>query len=114
MTLSDATATPAPEQGRTETMVVADRIVKSFGSHVVLKDISLTVNRGEVVCVIGPSGSGKSTFLRCINHLEKIDGEPSTVDGDLIGYRQHGPANTDLARSTTFEHHRVQRGQLRQ
>lgn len=71
-------------------MVVADRVVKSFGSNTVLRDISLTVNRGEVVCVIGPSGSGKSTFLRCINHLEKLDGGRLTVDGTLIGYRQRG------------------------
>ena len=71
-------------------MVVADRVVKSFGSHTVLKDISLTVNRSEVVCIIGPSGSGKSTFLRCINHLEKLDGGRLTVDGELIGYRQRG------------------------
>ena len=71
-------------------MVVADRIVKSFGSNQVLKDISISVKRGEVVCIIGPSGSGKSTFLRCINHLEKIDGGRLTVDGELIGYRQHG------------------------
>ena len=74
----------------TTTIVSAERVVKSFGSNVVLKDISLTVNRGEVVCVIGPSGSGKSTFLRCINHLEKIDGGRLTVDGELIGYRQRG------------------------
>jgi len=71
-------------------MVIADRVVKSFGSHTVLKDISLTVNRGEVVCVIGPSGSGKSTFLRCINHLEKLDGGRIIVDDELIGYRERG------------------------
>ena len=71
-------------------MVIADRVVKSFGSHTVLRDISLTVNRGEVVCVIGPSGSGKSTFLRCINHLEKLDGGRIVVDDSLIGYRQRG------------------------
>jgi len=73
-----------------EPMVIADRVVKSFGSHQVLRDISLTVDRGEVVCVIGPSGSGKSTFLRCINHLEKLDGGRIVVDGELIGYRQRG------------------------
>jgi len=71
-------------------MVLAERVVKSYGSHVVLSDISLSVARGEVVCIIGPSGSGKSTFLRCINHLERLDGGRLTVDGELIGYRQSG------------------------
>src|SRR6516164_4501452 len=42
------------------------------------------------MCIIGPSGSGKSTFLRCINHLEKIDAGRLEVDGELVGYRQHG------------------------
>jgi polar amino acid transport system ATP-binding protein len=89
MTLHNpANVNSVAEQG--ENMVVAERIVKSFGSHTVLRDISLTVKRGEVVCIIGPSGSGKSTFLRCINHLEKLDGGRLTVDGDLIGYRQRG------------------------
>ena len=81
--MSDSPASARP-------MVIADRVVKSFGSHTVLKDISLTVNRGEVVCVIGPSGSGKSTFLRCINHLEKLDGGRIIVDDELIGYRERG------------------------
>jgi len=81
--VSDSPASARP-------MVIADRVVKSFGSHTVLKDISLTVNRGEVVCVIGPSGSGKSTFLRCINHLEKLDGGRIIVDDELIGYRERG------------------------
>lgn len=71
-------------------MVLAERVVKAYGSHVVLSDISLSVDRGEVVCIIGPSGSGKSTFLRCINHLERLDGGRLTVDGELIGYRQSG------------------------
>jgi polar amino acid transport system ATP-binding protein len=48
------------------------------------------VNEGEVCCIIGPSGSGKSTFLRCINHLEKIQGGTLTVDGSLVGYRRQG------------------------
>ena len=74
----------------TAPLVIADRVVKAFGSNTVLKDISLTVNRGEVVCIIGPSGSGKSTFLRCINHLEKIDGGRITVGTELIGYRERG------------------------
>lgn len=79
-----------------EIMVVADRVQKSYGSHTVLRDISLSVKRGEVLCVIGPSGSGKSTFLRCINHLERIDAGRLSVDGELIGYRQRGDKTYEL------------------
>jgi polar amino acid transport system ATP-binding protein len=70
-------------------MVVAESVHKSFGSNHVLRGISLEVARGEVMCLVGPSGSGKSTFLRCINHLEKINSGRITVDGTLIGYREH-------------------------
>jgi polar amino acid transport system ATP-binding protein len=63
-------------------------VYKSFGRLEVLRGISLDVARGETVCIIGPSGSGKSTFLRCINHLEKIDSGHIEVNGQLIGYRQ--------------------------
>jgi polar amino acid transport system ATP-binding protein len=71
-------------------MVKAERVEKRFGRLEVLKDVSLEVARSEVVCMLGPSGSGKSTFLRCINHLEKIDGGRLSVDGNLVGYRQVG------------------------
>ncbi|OIQ78034.1 glutamine transport ATP-binding protein GlnQ [mine drainage metagenome] len=71
-------------------MVKADGVHKRFGSTEVLKGVSLEVRRGEVVCLLGASGSGKSTFLRCINHLEKIDSGRLTVDGQLVGYRQVG------------------------
>jgi polar amino acid transport system ATP-binding protein len=63
---------------------------KSFGRLEVLKGIDLEVARGEVCCLLGPSGSGKSTFLRCINHLEKINAGRLSVDGALVGYREHG------------------------
>jgi polar amino acid transport system ATP-binding protein len=63
---------------------------KSFGHTHVLKGIDLEVGRNEVMCVIGPSGSGKSTFLRCINHLEKINAGRLWVDGRLVGYRERG------------------------
>ncbi|MEV1287563.1 amino acid ABC transporter ATP-binding protein [Micromonospora sp. NPDC049679] len=71
-------------------MVRAENVHKSFGPLEVLKGIDLAVRPGEVCCVIGPSGSGKSTFLRCINHLEKINGGRIWVDGDLVGYRERG------------------------
>jgi polar amino acid transport system ATP-binding protein len=71
-------------------MVEADGVHKRFGRLEVLKGISLRVRPSEVMCVIGPSGSGKSTFLRCINHLEKIDAGKLWVDGELVGYRQRG------------------------
>ena len=54
---------------------------KEFGTNVVLKDINLSVKKGEVVVIIGPSGCGKSTFLRCLNGLEDIQGGVITVDG---------------------------------
>jgi len=77
-------------------MVRAEEVHKAYGNHHVLKGVSLDVHQGEVVCVIGPSGSGKSTFLRCINHLESIDGGRILVDGSLIGYRQAGDRLHDL------------------
>ena len=71
-------------------MVKAESVHKRFGRLEVLKGVSLEVQPGQVVCIIGPSGSGKSTFLRCINHLEKIDAGRLWVDGELVGYRQVG------------------------
>ncbi|QZY53467.1 amino acid ABC transporter ATP-binding protein [Leucobacter tenebrionis] len=71
-------------------MVKAEAVSKSYGSNLVLKSISLEVQRGEVLCLVGPSGSGKSTFLRCINHLETVNAGRLSVDGELVGYRQKG------------------------
>src|SRR5690348_16443689 len=71
-------------------MVNADHVHKRFGRLEVLKGITLEVGRGEVMCMLGPSGSGKSTFLRCINHLEKINSGRLSVDGELVGYREAG------------------------
>ncbi len=73
-----------------EPMVKSEGVHKRFGSLEVLKGISLEVRRGEVMCLLGPSGSGKSTFLRCINHLEKINSGRLSVDGELVGYREAG------------------------
>jgi len=71
-------------------MVRAEGVCKSFGRLEVLKGIDLEVARGEVMCILGPSGSGKSTFLRCINHLEKINAGLLYVDGELVGYERRG------------------------
>ncbi len=70
-----------------EPIVKASEVDKYFGKHHVLRGVSLDVGKQEVVCIIGPSGSGKTTFLRCINHLERIDGGRIEVNGHLIGYR---------------------------
>ncbi len=80
----------APTEPAPRKMVIADNVHKSFGHLEVLKGIDFEVAPGEVSVVIGPSGSGKSTFLRCINHLEKINAGRIWVDGDLIGYRERG------------------------
>ena len=73
-------------------MVVAAEIHKHFGSLHALQGVSLEVERGEVLCIIGPSGSGKSTLLRCINQLEGVDGGAVWVDGELAGFRREGDA----------------------
>ncbi len=69
-------------------MVRSVDVHKSFGRLEVLRGVSLDVARGEVVVIIGASGSGKTTFLRCINHLERLDGGRIYVDGELVGYRE--------------------------
>ena len=71
-------------------MVKAEQVCKSFGALQVLKGITLEVDKGQVLMMVGPSGSGKSTFLRCINHLEQVNAGRLYVDGDLIGYRDRG------------------------
>ncbi|UOM33115.1 amino acid ABC transporter ATP-binding protein [Acuticoccus sp. I52.16.1] len=65
-------------------------LAKSFGQTEVLRDIDLTVNRSEVVCLIGPSGSGKSTLLRCINFLEPYNRGTVKINGRTIGYVDRG------------------------
>jgi polar amino acid transport system ATP-binding protein len=76
-----------PEEARV--VMRALDVVKRFGRHQVVSDVSLTLHENEVVCLVGPSGSGKTTFLRCVNHLERIDSGSIEVNGHLIGYK-HG------------------------
>ncbi|GAB6155417.1 amino acid ABC transporter ATP-binding protein [Desulfosporosinus burensis] len=66
-------------------MIKIDRVNKYFGDNHVLKDVSLNVQQGEVVVIIGPSGSGKSTLLRCINYLEQIQDGQIEIEGRPIG-----------------------------
>ncbi|BBP77133.1 amino acid ABC transporter ATP-binding protein [Pseudomonas gingeri NCPPB 3146 = LMG 5327] len=71
-------------------IVKAVSLNKYYDSFHALKDVSIEVEQGEVLCIIGPSGSGKSTLLRCVNQLEKIDKGGLWVDGELVGYRIAG------------------------
>ena len=73
-----------------EPMVRAEAVHKRYGPIEVLKGITLEVAPREVMCLLGPSGSGKSTFLRCVNHLEKINSGRLYVDGELVGYQERG------------------------
>ena len=77
---------PTASNGRP--MVDAQNVHKAFRRNEVLRGITMQVQRGEVVVLIGPSGSGKTTFLRCINHLEKINAGRIYIEGELIGYRE--------------------------
>jgi len=76
-------------------IVQAEKVNKFFDKLHVLKDISLEVRKNEVVVILGPSGSGKSTFLRCINHLEKINSGHIYVNGHMIGYLERNGKLTE-------------------
>ncbi len=75
-------------EGPVEDFVVVRDVCKSYGDREILRGIDLTVDRGEVVVLMGPSGSGKSTFLRLVNHLEDVDRGEILVAGEHVGYRE--------------------------
>ncbi|MGN6218445.1 MAG: amino acid ABC transporter ATP-binding protein [Microbacterium sp.] len=85
---TDPIASPGSAPTATSAIIDARDVHKRFGSLEVLKGITLQVGRGQVACLLGPSGSGKSTFLRCINHLEKIDAGMIRVAGETVGYQE--------------------------
>jgi polar amino acid transport system ATP-binding protein len=78
-------------------MIEVAGVRKAFGNHVVLRGITFSVGKGEVVCLIGPSGSGKSTVLRCINGLERPDSGSVTLDGTVVGDRTLLEARSKVA-----------------
>ena len=70
-------------------MIRTEHVSKKFGHLEVLKDVNLTVENGEVICIIGPSGAGKSTFLRSLNQLEVITGGKIFIENELFPHREH-------------------------
>jgi polar amino acid transport system permease protein len=80
--------TSAASGAESAPFVVFRNVHKAYGPREVLRGIHLTVNKGEVVVVMGPSGSGKSTLLRLVNHLESLDWGEITVDGKYVGYQR--------------------------
>ena len=77
-----------PKKALGEPIVIIENVRKAFGDNEVLRDVSMTVRKGEVVVICGRSGSGKSTLLRCIDQLETIDGGTITAAGHLMGFRR--------------------------
>jgi len=83
-------------------------VVKRFGKREVIRGVSLEVHERQVTCLVGPSGSGKTTFLRCINHLEHIDGGTIEVNGELIGFRERdGKLVPDSPRSIARQRQQI-------
>jgi polar amino acid transport system permease protein len=96
--LHDLLTTDDVAVGIGERFLVGSSVWKSYGTREVLSGIDLTVNRGEVVAILGPSGSGKSTFLRLISHLESVDQGEILLDGRHVGYERRGDVLKPVSR----------------
>jgi ABC-type polar amino acid transport system ATPase subunit len=92
-------------------MIRLEKICKSFGHLVVLRDVTLEIDKGEVVCVIGPSGAGKSTMLRCINHLETLNSGTIYIEGQPV-YRYMRDGKLVIDREKRIEEIRSQVGMV--
>src|SRR3954469_11612301 len=92
-------------------MIRLEKVCKSFGPIAVLRDVSLDIAKGEVVCVIGPSGAGKSTMLRCINHLEALDSGTISIEGQPV-YRYMRDGKLVIDKDKRIEEVRSQVGMV--
>jgi polar amino acid transport system ATP-binding protein len=103
-----STTPTADREPNQRTVLSLRNIRKTFGSHAALDDVSLDVEEGEVVVIIGPSGSGKSTLVRCVHQLEEIDAGAIYLDGELVGYeRQRGHLRPMSERRAAAQRRRV-------
>ena len=107
-TIPAAAAAPRKGAGQPPVLVYED-VRKLYGDFVALNGVSLQVNKGEVMCLIGPSGSGKSTLLRCTNALEMLDGGRVLIDGVALPTDERDEVAVQLAHVVVHDDRRLAR-----